>query len=188
MDLFELQNNRIIPSTHALTIEPFKSIWENDTSKHKSEATKILSYVELLCSPKKSNPFAGYSEEDRPKKVKKEIFGDEKPQLEPETISSIMYATLKYRELLANSSQSYILWVSASKALDKIRHFLDTFQLDERSNGGAMVIKPRDITNAINSLPDADRTVQTYRDKIQGELNDSTKTRNQRTIGFFERP
>lgn len=182
MELFEVINKHAMPSVHALMIEPFKSIWERDTSDEKGDSIRIFTYIELLCSPRKSNPFAGLSEEDRPAKVKKEVFGDENYQLPLD----IMFAILKYKELLSDSSPSYDLYTSGLNAVHKLKVYLDNFSLDERTPGGAMVMKPKDLTSALRELPEVAKMIELARDKVHSEVADSSKTRSQRVIGLFE--
>lgn len=183
MDLFEIVNGYVVPSVHALLIEPFKSIWENDTSDNNMDSIRTLTYVELMCSPKKSNSFIGYSEEERPAKVKKQVWGDENHPID----SNIVFAVLKYKELLSESSPSYDLYISAVNSVQKLRKFLDNFDMDERTPNGAMVLKPADITRALKDLDDVGKNMELARDRVHTELVQSAKTRNKREIGDYER-
>lgn len=188
MDLFQIVNNKAVPSVHALLIPPFKQMWENDISEDKEYVTRVFSYIELVCNPKKSNPFAGYSEEERPKKVKALLWGEEDPEIDEDEVQEIMYATLKYKELLLNASPAYQLYVSAVKGVDKLKRFLDNYDPNERnSKTGMLILKPADYANALSKLNEVEKNMQTQRDKVQSELTDNTKTRNQREIGPFER-
>lgn len=185
MELFEIINGVVYPSTHALLIEPFKTIWETDDSKGRSRAMKVFRYVELMCSPKKSNPYFGYSELVRPSKVKKEVFNDENYQ----DTSFMIAAIVKFKELLASSSPSYDLLNSAFIAKDDLVDFLkDTKKrLAERSQSGAMIFKPKDLTNALKDVGDVTRTLEAAREKVGEELKEASKTRGQRVIGRYER-
>ena len=183
MDLFTIKNGRAFPSVHALLIEPFKSIHANDTSPDKGESIKIFTYVELLCSPKKSNPFYGRSTEERPSYVKKEVWGDDPPD-DP---SMIMEAVLKNKELLAIASPTYPLFEASMEAAEQLKKVLAKPDFNERTNSGAAVTKPKDITSALKEIPEAIKSLETLRGKVNSELEDDTKTRNQREIGPYER-
>lgn len=184
MDLFEVVNMRAFPSAHALLIEPFKTMWEEDISPGKEDSIKIFTYVELLCSPKKSNPFAGYSDEERPSKVKKEVWGDTPPT---GGISQIINLVRKYKELLEIASPTYALFSSSMVAADKLKDFLNTINPDRRTASGTLVLKPRDITSALKEIPDTIRSLEMLRAKVNQELLEDSKTRNQREIGAYER-
>lgn len=183
MDIFEVSNNKAFPSVHILMIEPFKTMWENDTSKGKEDVLKKFTYVELMCSPKSSNPFAGYSEQERPGKVKKEVYQDEFMPIDSET----MLAMLKYHELLENSSPSFSLYRAALVAKDKLIAFLENFNLDERTNSGGAVIKPADVTRAMNDIPDLMKGIAQMKKDVTDELLADAKTKNSRKIGQYER-
>jgi len=183
MDLFEIVNGRVLPTAHALLLEPFRTIWERDTSDGKGNAEKVFRYIEFTCSPKKSNPYLGYSEELRPRKVKKEIWGDEDKR---DTDFMILGIT-KYKMLLEEASPTYALLNAALTAKDKLIHFLENFDLTERTNAGTAVIKPADITRALQQVPDVAKSILAMRDKVQAELVEEAKTRNQREVGDYER-
>lgn len=183
MDLFEIRNGRAYPSVHALLIEPYKTMWNDDDSDNKSNVIAYFTYIELLCSPKKSNPFYGYSEEDRPMKVKKEVFKDENYQIDTE----LMFAILAYKEHLSFASPSYELSLAAEAAADKLKTFLKEFNLTERTPGGAMVLKPRDVTTALREIPDVIKKMAETRQKVHEELTEASKTRKDRAIGEYER-
>lgn len=183
MDLFIVENNRAFPSPHALLIQPFKEIWEADPTEDKTHAIKVFSYIELVCSPKKSNPFFGYSEEDRPAKVKKEVYGDENYH----TTDFMIKGVERYVELLNNASPTYSLLNASLLAKDSLVAYLESVDLDERTRGGIAVTKPADVTKALKEVPDVAKSIETMRGKVQGELLEDAKTRNQREIGQYER-
>lgn len=183
MDLFEIINGKAFPTVHALMIEPFKTIWEKDPTAEKGHAIKVFTYIELCCSPKKSNPFLGYSEDKRPEKVKKEIYGNP----DKEDTEFMMLGVLKYKELLAIASPTYSLLTAGLNAKDKLVHFLENFDLSERTQGGTAVIKPADITKALKEIPDVAKSINSMRDKVHTELVEEAKTRNQREVGQYER-
>lgn len=183
MDLFEIRNGRAHPSVHALLVEPYKTIWDEDTSEGKEKAIAYFTYIELLCSPKKSNPFYGYSEEERPAKVKKEVFKDENYLIDTE----LMLATITYKEHLASSSPAYSLMVAAESAADKLKEFLLNLNPNQKTNGGTLILKPRDITAALKEIPDTIKKMAEMRQKVHEELTEASKTRKDRTVGEYER-
>lgn len=183
MDLFELNNGIAFPTIHALMIEPFKTIWERDTIDKKPNAIKVFTYIELVCSPKKSNPYLGYSEVERPRKVKKEVWGDP----DKSDTDFMILGVVKYKQLLEEASPTYSLLNAALSAKDKLVHFLENFDLTERTNAGTAVTKPADITRALQQVPDVARSIMAMREKVQAELVEEAKTRGQREVGDYER-
>lgn len=181
--LFEISNGVLIVSEHALMIEPFASIWQSDPTPKKENALKLFKYVDLVCSPKKSNPYFGYSEDTRPKKVKKEIYKDENYA----TTDYMIACVERYKELLHSYSPTYDMLTSALTAADKLKKYFDSFDFDERTKGGIQVIKPKEITAALKELPDTAKGIAMMRDKVNFELAEESRTRNQREIGQYER-
>lgn len=182
MDLFEVREGKAMPSTHALLIKPFKTIWEEDTTKNKENAINAFTFIELSCSPKKSNPYSGYDEEVRHQLLKKEIYGDETYRLPGLVVDGVM----KYEEFLENSSPTFPLLKDALEASVKFRNQLRSIDLGERTNSGTAVYKPKDISGAFKDIPDMAKTIETLRDKVNQELLAETKTRNNREIGYYE--
>lgn len=182
MQLFEIVSGHAMPSIHALLIDPFKTIWENDMSDGKAEAIKVFTYVELVCSPKKSNPLYGLKEEVRIKRAKKKAFGDEEYNIG----SDVMFAIIEYKELLADSTPSYTLVESALIGAHRLDNFLKNYDFKERSHTGVMVLKPADVQKALNQVPDTIKKLEELREKVSSEIDQDTKTRNDREIGPFE--
>lgn len=182
MDLFEVREGKAMPSVHALLIKPFKTIWEEDKTATKENAINAFTFIELNCSPKKSNSYSGYDPEERYRKLKKDIYGDEAYQLPGLVVDGIM----KYEEFLENASPSFPLLKDALAASIKFRNHLGEIDLKERTNSGTAVYKPKDISGAFKDIPDMAKTLETLRDKVNQELLADTKTRNNREIGHFE--
>lgn len=185
--LFNMEGTELTISPFALMTEPFDEIWDADNDPDKLQAIKIFKYIELTCNPKKNNPFSGYSEQERPAKVKKNVFGDENPEIPIDMINDIVRGTIKYKEFLTEASPSYGLYVDAANAVVKLREFLRGFDLDERTKSGGMVLKPQDIASTLGKLDDVDKSMLKAREKVHNEITDNTRTRNDREIGLFER-
>ena len=183
MDLFTIENGVAKPSEHALLIEPFKNIWAEDKSRIKGEAMKSFTYIELLCSIKKSNPFSGYDEAIRPQKVGKEVYKDEGYQptdLEKEGIKV-------YIEFLEEASPTLSFYRASLRAAMELKTFYDTVDLNERTNSGAAVYKPGDITRGLKETAEVIKSLKELEGQVQTEVVEKSKTRGQREIGMFER-
>ena len=46
--IFQIQNEQVFPSVHALGIYPFKDIWERDDTPKKSKALQEFYYIEYM--------------------------------------------------------------------------------------------------------------------------------------------
>lgn len=184
MDLFEVIDNHVFPSIHALRLNPYRKIWEEDDSDDKEKSIKWFTYIEFMLSPKRSNVFNGYLDRDeRSKKVKEEVFGDENYEIEMD----LMMACIKYEEDLKRSSASYESLEAAETTLKGLNRFLRNFNPDTRTPSGALLLKPKEILSAMSELPKALKALDEARQKVNEEIKEDTKTRNNRQIGFFER-
>lgn len=185
VDIFEIRNNLAYPTVHTLLVEPFKTIWEQDTTHNKGEAIRAFTYVDLVCNMRKSNPFASCSEKERPAKVRKQVWGDE--NYKPDNVLQIIEAVIVYKSFLTEASASYQLYCSAMKAVDSVKEFLDGVDLTERTKAGTAVYKPTDITRAVKEVPEVIKSLQALKETVNSELQEASKTRNQRQIGIYER-
>lgn len=185
LELFEVQNGRALPSTHALLIEPFKSIWENDTSKDKVDAIPKFTFIELMCSKRNSNPFKGYSESERYSKVALNVYGDE---LARPTNDDLVEQGLKvYTELMFKASPTLSYLEAALESAERVKTMMRTVDFDERTNGGAAVYKPGDITRALKDSEEVIKNLISLQEKVESELLQETKTKGNKEIGHFER-
>lgn len=183
MDLLEIVGRHVFPSVHALRIEPFKSMWENDNSPDKEECLKIFTYIEFVCSPKKSNPYFGFKPEERPPHVKHEVFGDP----DYPTTHDMLTGCMKYMELLRNSSPSFAILEDSLTTAEKLRTFLKTTDPGTRTDNGSLLLKPRDIASGLKEIPTMVLSLEETWKKVQTELIEDSKTRNNREIGEYER-
>ena len=185
MDIFEIQNERAVPSTHSLLIEPFKTIWDNDKSKSKEDAIKKFTFIELMCSRKKSNPYIGYSEDIRYSKLAENIYGDE--FVKPTDDELLKKGIEIYKQLMYEASPTLSYLEAALEAAEKVKEMMKNVDFDERTNGGAAVYKPADITNALKQTSEVVKSLVSLKEKVEAELMEDTKTRGSRDIGHFER-
>ena len=181
--LFVVDNSVARPNTETLLIEPFKSIWDRDTSKDKSRAIKEFTYIEFMVSKKKTNPYAGYDSVSRKKELKKlldfsEDWGED---------IHIVDALRKLEELQTEASPSYTFLVAAETAASKLKDFFLNFDMNERNpRTGAPIFPPKAISSSINDAEQNIRTLHNIREKVEQELFEATKTRSNRDINPFE--
>lgn len=181
--LFVVENSVAKPNTETLLIEPYKSIWDRDTSKDKSRAVKEFTYIEFMVSKKKTNPYAGYDENRRKEELKK-LLGF--PQ-EWEGDIHIVDAMKKLEELQTEASPSYTFLMAAETAANKLKDFFNSFDMNERNpRTGVPIFSPKSISSSINDAEQNIRTLHNIREKVEQELFEATKTRSNRDINPYE--
>jgi len=182
--LFQIENKMVSPNPETLLIHPFNEIWERDTTPEKWTALREFAYIEFMSSHLKSNPYKGYSEEIKKIKIKEDIIKD--PNWIPDDI--IEEAIKKIEDFQTNGSESYGLYKSALKAKDKLQTFLEEFDLDERTNSGSLIMKPKDVTNALLDTDKVVTSLTALKKKVEEDIFDTVKTRANKIISPFANP
>lgn len=181
--LFQIKGSKVYPNTETLLIEPFKSIWERDTSEHKVVAIKEFSYIEFMASVKISNPYRGYPTESRDELLRKEYFHKD---WEPDDL--IISGIQKIDQFQTEGSETYTYWQSATKAAEKLEDFFNNVDLDERNKAGTPIYKPSDITRALNDTEKVMQNLSALKKKVDEELFESTRTKGDKPISPFANP
>lgn len=180
--LFVVENSIARPNTETLLISPFKEIWERDKSKNKDRAIKEFTFIELMSSKKKSNPYAGYSDDVRYEKLKNFLF-DSKWDMD----SLVEQGLAKINEFQEEASPTYQYYIDSLKAAEKTRKFLREIDLGEKNERtGNPLYKPKDITSAITDTEKIIQTLSVLKEKVEQELFDSVKTKGNKNINPLE--
>jgi hypothetical protein len=179
--LFVVENSIAKPNTETLLISPFKEIWERDKSADKSQAIKEFTFIELMSSKKKTNPYSGYEAEVRFQKLKENIF-----DADWEIDELIEKALVSVHEFQTEASPTYSYYLSVLNAAEKMKSFFNNFDIDERNERGVPIYKPSDITRALNDTDKVLQNINSMKEKVEQELFEQTKTRSNKQINPFE--
>jgi len=180
--LFNIEGNIAKPNTETLLISPFKEIWERDKSKDKHVALREFTFLELMTSKKKSNPYAGYSDEIRFEKLKEYLF-DSKWKLD----GLLEKGLIVINEFQTEASPTYQYYISSLEAAEKTRNFLKNIDLNEKNGKtGNPLYKPKDVTSAIIDTEKIIQTLALLKEKVEQELFDQVKTKGNKQINLLE--
>ena len=182
MNIFLLENNVVKPTPESLMLDPIKKIWDRDKSPKKEKALKEISYIEFMKSFKKTNPFIGYDDFTRHRKICEFVFQDSK--YIPDAV--VKQAMTMYDELQNEGSLSLRYYKSLVKGVEKIIKFVEDVNLNERDVKNAAIWNPSVITNVTKTAGDTLRQLNTMREQVEQELYESSKTRGNREINPFE--
>ena len=183
--LFTVENKVVSPSTQSLLIPPFKDIWVRDTTPDKRYAIEDFSYIEFMASIQKSNPYSGYSEEQRPEKIIKDII----TRADWEQDDLIHQGIMKLKEFQAEASVTYNYYMAAKSAAEKMQHFFTNFSMtDINPRTGAFVHKPKDITSALNDTSRVLENLNSLREKVDNEVFEEVKKKGQKIVSPFADP
>lgn len=116
MKLFKYEGYEVRVAPEALTLKPFKKIWDRDKSKNKERATSELSFLYFYCDPRSDYQYI-VNDEDRMEAVKHgEGYADDwKPD-------AVLSAAIDFYSSFSTSSA--ILLKAASEAVDKVQKTL----------------------------------------------------------------
>lgn len=183
MELLEIREKRVYPTVHVLLLEPFKTIWERDTSEDKEEAMRDFSYIEFMCNPRKSNPYIDHPAETREIKIKEIIYNNIEYEVDDLIIEAVEFYNNCFKE-----SMGCRLLDTALVAAEKQRKFLHNFEPNSRTPTGALLLKPKEVFAALKEVPDTIKAINIARERVHTELaTEGTKTRNQREINIYEK-
>jgi hypothetical protein len=184
--LFTVESKVVSPTTETLLIPVFKQIWDRDESADKRYAIEDFSYIEFMASIQKSNPYSGYSEEQRTDKIIKDIITRaEWDQNDPLLLQGIA----KLKEFQAEASVTYNYYMAAKSAAEKMQQFFIGFSMnDVNLRTGAPIFKPKDITSALNDTSRVLENLNTLREKVDNEIFEEVKKKGQKIVSPFADP
>jgi hypothetical protein len=109
--LFTIESKIVKPYVETLLISPFREIWERDTNAGKFTAIDEFTYIEFMTSVKKSNPYRGYTPEERARRLAVDIMKHE--LYEPdELVKKGMEVLVEFQQ---TASPTYTYYMSAKK-------------------------------------------------------------------------
>lgn len=147
MNLFELKNNVVVFSPEALQLEPFKVLWDRDTSKNKSKATAELALTYFFCDYK--SDFASILDEKDRFNTIFPIIPDLGKNYIPD--QEVVNAIEFYRKLQETPALKLIN--SAKQGLAKLEKFLNTIDLSATDKSGKPKYSPKQLADTIAMLP-----------------------------------
>lgn len=184
MELFTVDNGIVIPNKNTLLIHPFMDLWERDSSEKKTIALKEFQYIEFLCSYSKDNPYAGYDEDVKEYKIRRNVFKDNPEWLPDDLVQAGIATYISFRDEASPTLRFYLANLAGAK---KLQDYYENVDLYKETRTGALVNKPSDVARGLTQATAILNSLETLRIKVQQELLDSGKTRANRTVNHFEK-
>jgi hypothetical protein len=183
--LFEITNKIAYPTPEVLLIEPFKSIWERDTTENKHKALEEFAYMEFMTSYKKSNPYRQYPPDMKEKVIMAEIITQE--NWTPDGL--VKTGISKIMEFQDEASTTVAYYLAAKKGAEQMINFFNTLNISSTNEKtGNPIYKPRDITSALNDTQRVLANLKGLEKKVEEELYEEVKTRANKVISPFADP
>lgn len=183
MDIFEVEGNVVVPTIHARLLSPFREVWDRDKSEKKQQAILEFKFIEFTCSMRKSNPYSGFEEDIRAKKVAEKIF----PDIEFEPDEQLLKCIEEYKMFRDEASPTVRFYEAALTGAEKLANFFIDVDFTKTNDKGVPLYKPGEIARALKDAPDILSSLNKMKEKVDQEIFDQVKTRSGKEINPLER-
>lgn len=181
MQIFDIDNNKVILNASSLVIPEFKKLWDRDKTKGKHKATKEISYIVFLCEESSSNPYRAYKDFERESILRKDFMGE---GWQPD--EDILRAIDKYRDLKQTTNSRLLR--SAKRAADKLAEYFDQVDFSLLGKDGKPVYSSRDLSANLKEVAGIVKSLGILEDMVRKEQTESPNVRGGGDIGFYEVP
>lgn len=178
MNLFELKNYNVTFSPQALMLAPFAEIWRLDDSKDKYIANKEMAYVYYMADHR-SNYMYELDEDARSESIKRDLELD-KVWIKGQHIDD---AIVYYRKMSETTSTR--LLDSTRGVIQKISHFLDTIDPNERDRANKPVFNLAQIVSSVEKMPKLIKAMNDIEREVVKEKELKGQSGN-RDVGVFD--
>lgn len=168
--IIDLKDGKITITPECLVIEPFKSLYEKDKSKGKTDSFKVMQYVWFYCAFK--SPFFQHSATDRHKLIIENIIKDSKFKVTDEVKECMNLFEKIY------TTPAMKLFRAVQESIVKMETFFKDVEYNEDT-----ITK---IQKAVIDMPKMQEAIQSAFDNCMKEQSTGDKIRGNATLGIFE--
>lgn len=193
LDIFEFKDAKLGLTIDVLAHPILRRIYDRDEDRHKGEALMQYTYLNYMCSFKKSNPFNGYPNlEERRIKIIASIY---KEKTKEEKLELLVFYTDDVlinlcievlNKIYETCSPSLRVYKAAIQGAHKVSEFMNTVSLSEKTNSGSAVYKPSDVIASIKESKAMVIALNDLKNAVDSELVEASKTVKNRGINYFE--
>ena len=179
-ELFEIKDFNVTFSPQALSLKPFKALWDRDKTKDKRIAIAELNFLFYFADAR--SDFHNILDEDtRAKDIVEQVAGLPK-DWEPD--EKVKVAIDFYRK--RSQTISSILLEDGEHAAGKLSTFLRNINLNERNDKGGLVYSPKAIADVLKTLPDVVTSLIETKKKVAKDQKEAGGARGSVEKGVFE--
>lgn len=179
MKLFKYEDFVVTISEEALSIKPFKMIWNRDRSKYKERAILELSFIYFYCDPRSDFSFIT-NLEDKANEIKSQIGLEDK--WKPD---KVVEEGMTVYEALTKTTSSLLL-EDTREAINKLRTVLREIDMTEVDDKGKPRYALNTITSTIKQIPALIEDLAKAEKSIAREIEDNTRMRGQGVKKLYE--
>lgn len=178
MKLFKYEGYKITISEEALTLTPFKKIWNRDRSASKNRAISELGFIYFMVDPRSDYQYL-IDEEVRKQSIKE---GEGLPaDWEPDNL--VVEAMEFYKTFKPASA---LLLEDTRVAIDKLRTLLREIDLGALDDKGKPIYALNTITATIKQIPGLVKDLNEAEAAIAKEISQSNKVRGAQEKSMYE--
>lgn len=178
MKLITYEGYNITIDPVALTLRPFRALWEKDNSKNKEAALRQLGWIYFMYDPRSDYQYI-IDEQDRHEAI-----------CEGEGISKtwkpdryVLQAAEYYKKFIPTAA---LLLEDTRAAVDKLRKKLRDIDLDAVDDNNKPIYTLNVITNTIKQVPSLVKELDEAERQISSEMIQSDKVRGASSKNVYE--
>jgi hypothetical protein len=181
MELIQMKDWSLSVAPQALTLAPFKELFDRDKSKEKKRAVAEISFIYFYCDFK--SDFRQILDEDiRKFEILKSIDGlPDKWEIDELVQNAINF----YRD--RQKTVSMTLLEDAESAAKKVSDFYKDVDLEERDlKSGKLIHDPKKVLDSIKVVPDTIKALRKVREEVMKDIQPSSSARGSIEKNIFE--
>lgn len=167
MRLFKYDNYQLSIEPEALTLKPFKVLWDRDKSKNKIKALDEFGFIYFLCDPRSEYQFIT-DEDSRKEEIKKAIGFPEKWDTDKEIKSAIDL----YKQLTQTTTS--LALEDTRISLEKVRSFIRNYDVQYAEDPFKAA---KEVIAMGKLIPDYVKKITEMEKTVAKEIEESTRMR-----------
>jgi hypothetical protein len=171
MNLFEIKSDVVTFAPQALLLKPFKEIWDCYSKENKSEAVKELAYVYYMTDDRSDFQYMLDLDERSEAIVQMVMLPD--GWIPPKYVDE----AIVFYKIYSETTSTYLLR-STRGIVQKLAHFLDTVDPNERDKSNKLVFSPAQIVSAVEKMPKMIRALNEIEQEVIKEKDIKSQTGN----------
>lgn len=176
--LFRYEGFRVTVSEEALTLKPFKEIWDRDKSKSKETALSELALIYFFSDPR-SDYQIYYDKDERLSHIIEDLGLNSKWKPDKKVKTAIeFYESFK--------SVSALLLEDTRMLVDKLRKYLREIDFNEKDDKGKPIYPANMLTSTVKQIPDLIRTLEEAERVLNSEAIESSKMKGNKEKSILD--
>lgn len=178
MNLLKIENFELIITPEALSLKPFKRIWDRDKSDDKRKAIQDLSYIYFFSDPRSDYQYI-IDKDDR----KKAIMEGEGINKQWNPDKTILEGIKLYESMQPVSA---LLLKDTRNLVDRLRNYLQNIDLEAVDKNGKPIFALNTLTATIGQIPQLVTKLKEAEIAVAKDINEQSKARGQGDLSILD--